>query len=86
MVLDWPVNSPDLNLIENLWSIIKLQLRSEDSTTKIKLIKAIIRIWYWDLEIRVKRQTLVNSMPNKVQHVIKNDGGHIMVLCLNLLM
>ncbi len=26
-VLDWPVNSPDLNPIENLWSIVKRKMR-----------------------------------------------------------
>ena len=44
MVLDWPDNSPDLHPIENLWSIIKLRLRSEDYTTKTKHIEAIIWI------------------------------------------
>ena len=77
-VLDWPGNSPDLNPIENLWSIIKLRLRSKDYTTKTRLIEAIIRIWYRDPEIKEKCQTLVDSMPNRVQQVLKNNGCHIM--------
>ena len=43
---------PCLNAIENLWSIIKLSLRSEDCTTKTKLIEAIIRIWFINREIK----------------------------------
>ena len=45
-VLEWPGNSPDLNPIENLWSIIKLRLRKKDCTTLIKLIEGIIDVWY----------------------------------------
>ena len=77
-VLDWSGNSPDLNPIENLWSIMKLRLRNEDCATKIKLIEAIIRIWYRDPEIKENCQKLVDSMPNRVQQVLKNNGGHIM--------
>ena len=76
--MDWPENSSDLNPIDNLWSIIKLRLRSEDCATQIKLIWAVIRIWFTDLEIKKKCLKLVDSMPNRVQQVLKNDGGHIM--------
>ncbi len=29
VVLDWPANSPDLNPIENLWSIVKRKMRKK---------------------------------------------------------
>ena len=29
MVLEWPVNSPDLNPIQNLWAILKQRLRKQ---------------------------------------------------------
>ena len=45
LVLDLPGNSADLNLTKNLWSLIKLWLRSDDCTTKIRFIKVLIWMW-----------------------------------------
>ena len=41
LAIDWPSYSPDLNLIENNWAIIKLLLASQHihSTTSKKLFK-----------------------------------------------
>ena len=50
-MLYWPGNSPSLNPIENLWSIIKLRLRRRDCTTMVKLIESIIDCWYRDPQI-----------------------------------
>ena len=33
-ILDWPVNSPDLNPIENLWSLVKRRLGKVECSTK----------------------------------------------------
>ena len=76
-VLDWPGNSPDLNPKENLWSIVKNRLRKMDCTTKIKLIEAVIHVWFHDKEIKKICKTLVLSMKKRVKSVLENKGGHI---------
>ena len=76
-VLDWPGNSPDLNPIENLWSIIKLRLRRRDCTTREKLIEAIIDCWYRDPQIQENCKKLIDSMPKRVKSVLTCCGGHI---------
>ena len=73
----WPGNSPDINPIENLWSIIKCRLRKRDCTTSVKLIEAVIQIWFHDEELKKMCTALVNSMPNRIKDVLNAKGGHI---------
>ena len=42
-ILDWPPNSPDLNLIENVWGIIKGELKKENISKRRILINRILR-------------------------------------------
>ena len=46
-----PGNSPDMNLIQNLWKLIKRTMAKEIITTK-QLIKKLIQVWYHSLELR----------------------------------
>jgi hypothetical protein len=70
-----PPNSPDLNPIENIWAHIKHRIAKEyRHITSVKTMKQIvIRIWEefedhrWD--------HLVESMPARIQAVIKARGG-----------
>ncbi|KAI6655852.1 hypothetical protein LOD99_1586 [Oopsacas minuta] len=51
-VMEWPVNSPDIAPIENLWAIIKSRLQNLDSTTKEKVIKSVLEVWKSDPDIQ----------------------------------
>ncbi len=44
-VLDWPANSPDLNPIENLWSIVKRKMRDTRPNNADDLKAAIKATW-----------------------------------------
>ena len=76
-VLAWPANSPDVAPIENLWQIVKEKLTKIDTTTKPKLIRAVLDVWNHDESIVRSCEKLVESMPNRVKALIKAKGGHI---------
>jgi hypothetical protein len=75
-ILDWMTQSPDLNLIENLWNHLDYQVRKRKPLPKSKqeLIKVIQEEWQ---KITIKTcHRLILSMPNRVKTVIKAKGGH----------
>lgn len=75
-VLDWPGNSPDLNPIENLWKIIKSRLEPESVTTREEMIALVIKYWNRDAGVKETMKNLIESMPRRLQGVIKAEGGH----------
>ena len=75
-VLDWAPQSPDINPIEHLWQHIKRQLR-EYST----MPKGVWEIWervaeVWNEIPPEVCQNLIESMPRRLEAVIKAKGGH----------
>lgn len=72
-VMDWPGNSPDLNPIENLWSILKKKLKDDHTITSIpKLQEAIKRLWV-TLSSDLMRK-LAHSMPKRLKLCMANKG------------
>jgi transposase len=82
-LLDWPSNSPDLNPIENLWSILKSRVEKQvnklvgkkNSVTVDSFLEIILKEWEEiDHKIYVN---LVNSMPERLEWVIEGNGNKI---------
>lgn len=75
-VLDWPAQSPDLNPIEHLWQILKKKLNSYAIPPK-----GVWELWdrievEWGMIEAEECQRLIESMPRRLEAVIKAKGGH----------
>ncbi|GBO21996.1 hypothetical protein AVEN_98252-1 [Araneus ventricosus] len=69
-VLDWPGNSPDVNPIKNLWSIVKRRVSKMDCSTNRKMIGNVIKVWFRDDDIKTLYSKLVESTPKLALHRI----------------
>ena len=68
----WPSQSPDLNPIENLWSILDSNLKDRRPQSKAELFQVLQEGWN-RLDVDLLRR-LVESMPRRIQAVIDANG------------
>jgi len=71
--IDFPAYSPDLNPIENVWSVLKRQVESRNPQSIDDLKIKIAEEWHNIDNTYVAK--LINSMKTRCQSVIANDGG-----------
>ena len=74
-VLDWPANSPDLNPIENLWSIVKHNVEKHIPTNISELNQYLVE--EWEKIPNSMLSNLVSSMNHHCQMTIDGNGKRI---------
>lgn len=75
--IEWPAQSPDLNLIENVWAYIRKELFkvNKNIRTKQDLWKETLRIWHMIPDDYIRR--LYRSLRKRMKEVIDNKGAPI---------
>lgn len=70
---DWPSSSPDLNVIENCWELMKKKVAAHRPTSEEDLKKILKTVWVTEITPSYCK-TLVHSMPARIHAVIQNRG------------
>ena len=73
--LEWPPQSPDLNIIENVWIVIKtkVQRRIDDIRNAEDLKTVVAKIWT-SLQLHYIR-SLYDSLPMRLRVVLRARGN-----------
>ena len=71
---DWPAQSPDLNVIENLWDYLKRRVQEYNPKTVDELWEIAKR--EWNIIPNEFISKLYESIPQRVTAVLAKQGGH----------
>lgn len=73
-LMEPPAQSPDLNVIENLWALLENKIRNHHISSKEALKSALLQ--EWNKITPETTQKLVASMQNRLKAVIDQKGYH----------
>ena len=75
--MDWPAQSPDLNLSENLWNRVSCHIVGKNKPeTRRELTEQVIAAWFRVITPEELKK-LVDSLPRRCKLVIDNHGWPI---------
>ena len=74
--IDWPSNSPDLNPIENMWTIIKNNVEKRMPQNINELTKFLAE--EWDAIPQSMINNLVMSMKTRCELILEKNGDRIL--------
>ena len=74
---EWPPNSPDLNPIETLWSIMQDRVIELKAWTEVELCEVVQKAW-WDIP-QSTIDALCKSVPRRIKLMKANKGGRFKI-------
>jgi hypothetical protein len=73
--LPWPAQSPDLNIIEPLWSVFETRVRNRfPDPTSLKQLEDVLQEEWYKIPLE-KDQHLWESVPSRTVAVLKAKSG-----------
>ena len=74
LISNYPPQSPDLNVIENVWSMIKRKIDLNKASTNEEIFDIVKK--EWDSIPQCEIQKLIDSMERRIKSVISAKGGN----------